>query len=200
MSAYPTPLRLLALVTVALFAGVSAGSAQGYNSAVGLRVGRAGGMSVAQRVGKHVSAEAHLTTGIFDDGTTATLLVRRHVPLLLKRVNLFVGGGVHKGWDYVERDEAGDRLPGQRGNPFGLDAQVGAEVTFGRVNVAFDYLPQLHLSGRVNPLRLTSALTIRYVIDKRDAKLRIKLPWLEEDKQVQRERRRRKRRRRRARD
>lgn len=191
----PHPTLAVALAFAITWLGVGPASGQGYNLAAGLRVGRAGGMSVAQRVGKHVSAEAHLTTGIFDDGTTATLLVRRHVPLLLKRVNLFVGGGVHKGWNYVERDEAGDRLPGQRGNPFGLDAQVGAEVTFGRLNVGFDYLPQVHLSGRLNPLRLTSALTLRYVIDRRESKLRLKLPWLEEDRQVKRARRKRKRRR-----
>ena len=184
--------RLLGAAALTLFC-LAGASAQGYNTAVGLRVGRAGGLSIAQRVGKHVSAEAHLTTGLFDDGTTATLLARRHMPILLRRVNLFVGGGLHKGWNYVERDDDGERLPGQRGDPFGIDGQVGAEVTFGRFSLAYDYLPQVHLSGRLNPFRLTQAVTLRYVIDKRDARMRVNIPWLKEDKSVERERRKRKR-------
>lgn len=191
---------LLTVLLVALFASASApATAQGYNLAGGLRVGRAGGLSVAQRIGKHWSAEAHLTTGLFTDGTTATLLARRHLPLVLRRVNVFVGAGVHQGWGYVDRDAVGERIPGQRGNPLGVDLQAGAEVTFNRFNLAFDYLPQLHFSGRINPLRLTSAITLRYVIDKRESRLRINLPWLEEGKDVERARRRRKRRRKRRR-
>lgn len=188
---------LAALVSLApaLVSLDTALAAQGYNLAAGLRVGRAGGMSLAQRLGKHVSAEAHLTTGLFEEGTTATLLVRRHVPLVVKRVNVFVGGGVHKGWDYVDLDARGERRAGRRGDPFGVGVQAGAEVTFGRVNVAFDYLPQIHLSGRVNPFRLTSALTIRYVVDRRESRLRIRLPGLTESEDVRRARRKRKRKR-----
>lgn len=188
-----------ALLVVFLVSASASGAAQGYNLAGGLRVGRAGGVSVAQRIGKHWSAEAHLTTGLFTDGTTATLLARRHLPLVLRRVNVFIGAGLHQGWGYVDRDGAGERIAGQRGNPLGIDLQAGAEVTFNRFNVAFDYLPQLHFSGRLNPLRLTSAITLRYVIDKRESRLRIKLPWLRESKDVERARRKRKRRRKRRR-
>lgn len=194
----PSLLASILLLAPAILSLGPVARAQGYDLAMGLRVGRAGGMSLAQRLGKRVSAEAHLTTGLFEEGTTATLLVRRHVPIVLRRVNVFVGGGLHKGWGYVDLDARGERLPGQRGNPFGVGVQAGAEVTLGRVNVAFDYLPQVHLSGRVNPFRLTSALTVRYVIDRRGSRLRVRLPWLEEDRGVQRARRKRKRQRARA--
>ncbi len=181
-----TNISLSLLLALLLAAATSV--AQGYNTAVGLRVGRAGGVSAAQRLGKHASAEAYLTTGIFDDGTTVTLIGRRHVPILLKRFNMFVGAGLHKGWNYVEER---DEKPSRRGNPFGFDGQVGAEVTLGRTNIAFDYNVQLNISGSLSPIRPPgAAVTFRYVIDKRESKLR--LPWLKEDKAQKKAREKRK--------
>lgn len=164
--------------------------AQGYNTAVGLRVGRAGGLSAAQRIGKHSSLEAYFTTGLFDEGSTVTLMGRQHLPLIIKRVNLFVGGGVHKGWNYVEETST-DKV--KRGNPFGFDGQVGAEATFGRTNVALDYNVQLNLSGSLSPIRPPGmAITVRYVIDKRESNLKLNLPDFKESSDEKKAREKRK--------
>jgi len=195
-----TPYLVRRALTLGLLLGATfgIGLAQGYNTAVGLRVGRAGGLSVAQRIGKKTSLEGYVATGLFDDGTTATLLWRRHLPLVLKRVNLFVGGGAHKGWNYVEDDPEG--FTSRRGDPFGLDGQVGAEVTFGRTNIALDYNVQVNFSGSLSPIRPPGmAVTLRYVLIKRESNLNIKKPWNDEDKSTEKAREKRKRQRQRDR-
>ena len=174
-------------------------AAQAYDTAVGLRVGRSGGLSAAQRLGKHASAEGYLAAGLFDSGITATLLWRRHLPLVTKRINLFVGAGAHKGWNYVEegKGDADDK----RGNPLGLDGQVGAEFAFGRTNVAFDYNVQLNFSGSLSPIRPPgAALTVRYVLNKRNPQLHIKRPWETDDEAKARWKAKDKRRKQRARE
>ncbi len=145
--------------------------AQGYNTALGLRVGSAAGISLVQRVGNHVSVEAFAVNRFLTDAYTLTLVGRRHIPLVLKRVNVFVGAGLHKGWNYEDRT--------RRGNPFGFDIQAGAEVAFGRINVSYDFVPQINVTGGVFPFRLTSAVGLRYVIDKRSPS-GVKMPWVDQ--------------------
>lgn len=171
--------------------------AQGWDLGAGLRVGESGGLSVAQRVAKRASVEGQLTTGLFTDGTTARVLLRRHVPVITKRVNVFVGVGAHKGWGYTDSDGEGRVL---RGNPFGLDAQVGIDATLRRTNLAFDYLPQVDFSGTLGAFRFGAALTVRYVIDRRRINVSIRPPWRSKEDHEQRQRERQKRRRQRERE
>ncbi len=159
--------------------------AQGYNTAGGLRVGAGAGLSLVQRVGPKQSVEFIGQNRFGTDAFTLTVVGRRHVALGLKRINIFVGGGIHKGWGYEDE--------GKRGNPFGITVQGGAEVTFGRTNVSFDILPQVHLSGRVVPASFGSAVSLRYVISKRKSNVSIKRPWESEDEQRDREKEREKR-------
>ena len=167
---------LCVLIAASLVLCSTRGSAQAYDAAVGLRLGRASGVSYAQRIAKRISLEAQLAAGVFDDGFTVAVLGRRHLPILGNRVNLFVGGGMHKGWGYTEQraGEAAERT----GNPFGLDGQVGAELALKRTNIAFDYSLQINLSGELNTFRPPgAALTLRYVINKRTPNVKLRYPW-----------------------
>ena len=67
-------------------------------------------------------------------------------------------------------------------------------MTLGRTNIAFDYLPQVHLSGRVVPVSFGSAVSLRYVIIRRKNDVSIRMPWhtKEEHKERQKDRQKRK--------
>ena len=176
-------LLLLLLATPPLFA-------QGYTTAVGLRVGQGFGVSATQRIGKRHSLELIGQNRFGTDAFTLTAIGRRHFNLGFRRVNFFLGAGLHKGWGYEEE--------GDRADPFGLTAQAGAEVTLGRTSVTFDFLPQVHLAGRVVPVSFGSAVGVRYVIIPRKSRFRIRRPW--ESDQERRERHRERDKRRKARE
>lgn len=165
----PRTSRLALLLITVCSVAICGLGAQGYNTAAGLRIGAGAGLTVAQRIGPKHSVEIIGQNRFGTDAFTLTAVGRRHVALGLKRVNFFVGGGLHKGWGYEDE--------GKRGNPFGITAQGGAEVTFGRTSVSFDFLPQVHLSGRVVPASFGSAVALRYVIDQRKSDLNIRRPW-----------------------
>ena len=153
-------------------------NAQGYNTGVGIRLGRSAGLSLAQRVSPRHSVELLAANRFGTDAFTLTAIGRRHLPILLKQTNLFVGAGLHKGWGYEDE--------GERANPFGITGQVGLELSVKRATVAFDFLPQVHLSGRVVPVSFGSALTLRYVLDKREND-GLKFPWENEEEYKQRQ-------------
>lgn len=152
--------------------------AQQYNTAAGLRVGGAAGISLAQRIADHGTIEAFAVSGFRTGAFTVTILGRRHVPLITKRLNMFVGGGFHKGWGYEDE--------GKKGNPFGIDGQAGLELTVKRMTVGVDFIPQLNLSGNVFPFALRQSVTVRYIIDKRKPDLLLKFPWEDEARQKER--------------
>ncbi len=160
---------------------------QGYNTAGGLRVGAGAGLDLVQRIGPKQSLELIAQNRFGTDAFTLTAVGRRHVALGLKRVNFFVGGGLHKGWGYE------DETRSKRGDPFGITLQGGAEVTFGRTNVAFDFLPQIHLSGRVIPASFGSAVSLRYVLIKRKSNVSIRRPWESKEEHKDRQKAREKR-------
>lgn len=167
----PSPRSAVALagVLVCLAAALSSAAAQGYTTAVGLRVGAGFGVSATQLVGRRHSLELIGQNRFATDAFTLTAIGRRHFNLGVRRVNFFLGGGLHKGWGYED--------DGRRADPFGLTAQAGAELTLARTSVTFDFLPQLHLSGRVVPVSFGSAVGMRYVLVERKSRLRLRFPW-----------------------
>ena len=174
------PCRLPIICLWLLLSTLASASAQGYNAAAGLRIGTGAGLSYAQRIGPTFSLEVLAQNRFGTDAFTVALIGRRHVALGLKRVNFYVGAGVHKGWGYEDDERS------RRGNPLGLTGQGGAEVTLGRTNVAFDFLPQVHLSGRVVPFSFGSAVSLRYVIARRRSGIRVRYPWESKDEQRER--------------
>jgi len=169
-------LRLISLGFCLLFLGTT--NAQQYDSAAGLRVSGAGGITAVQRIADHGTVEAFAVAGFKSGAFTVTLLGRRHIPLISKQFNLFVGGGLHKGWGY-END-------GKRGNPFGIDGQAGVEFNIKRATIAYDFVPQINLSGNVLPFALRQSISVRYIILQRKPDLLLKYPWEDEARQKER--------------
>lgn len=135
--------------------------AQSYNTALGVRLDTDWGVSLQQRIGNKTTIEGLLQNSFKNDRFLATVLLEQHYPILIKRLNVYAGGGVHKLWE-TNNDTTFD-------SPIGLTAIVGAEFTIARVNFSWDFKPMLNIGDNVSQrLDATTALTVRYVISKRD--------------------------------
>ena len=91
-----------------------------------------------------------------------TLLGIVHQPLVVRNLNLFVGGGIHKGWITAEpgADPAAD--------PFGLDVIAGIELTIARINLSWDFKPALNIVGGEQTFYAQSGVSLRYILWKRE--------------------------------
>lgn len=139
--------------------------AQSYDAAAGLRVGTDWGVTVQLRtpvVHKNFSTEVIIQSSLQREEGLLTVLGKQHHPILSRRLNLFMGGGVHFGWS----DELEDNEPVK--GPVGITGILGAEATFAKINVSYDFKPAINVSGGSKFLYTQSAISIRYVIAKRN--------------------------------
>ncbi len=135
-------------------------SAQSYNTAGGIRLGSGYGFTVNQRILDNTTIEGILQNNAKDDRFLITGLVKQHFPILIKRLNVYAGAGLHKGWE-TNKDSTFD-------NPLGLTGVLGAEFTIARVNLSYDFKPVLSLGSNVaENLDIQSAISVRYVFIKR---------------------------------
>jgi hypothetical protein len=134
-------------------------SAQSYVTAMGLRMGSEFGITLQQKLVGHLTAEGILNSSPISNQTTGTLLIEIHNPLISKRFNFYIGGGLHNRW--LQSSE------GQRLSQRGVSAIAGAEMTLGRVNLAWDYKPVYHLNIASNPFESQTAVSLRYVFVKK---------------------------------
>jgi hypothetical protein len=134
--------------------------AQGYVTAAGLRLGNTWGLTVSQLVMPRTTVEFILDND-YRDHSYFHLLARRHVNLATRKVNVFYGAGLHGGTNSYERKSL-----------YGVEGQVGVEATIGKVNVAFDFKPQLSFGGGATlgvGFVPATALSARYVLINRKA-------------------------------
>ena len=181
--------RLLLLTALTL--GTLTISAQSYDFGLGLRLGTEWGATVQLRmpvIHKNFVLEGLLHSSLQRDEGSLTLLGKQHQNILTRRLNLFYGAGVHAGWT-GEKDDDGNTFNG----PIGIDGIVGAEATFARVNVSYDFKPAINVTGGSQVLSVHSAVSVRYVLAKRND------IWdKKKERQTRRERKRRKKERERA--
>ncbi|MBB4077779.1 hypothetical protein GGR28_000380 [Lewinella aquimaris] len=140
---------------------------QSYDAALGIRVGTEWGATAQLRlpqIHKNFVLETILLSSIGKDEGTLTVLGKQHQPLLSRRLNLFYGAGVHAGWNNEIDTETGQTFNG----PKGLTGIVGLEATVGKVNLSYDFKPALNVSGGESVLYTQTAVSIRYVIAKRN--------------------------------
>ena len=133
----------------------------------GLRLGTEWGASVLLRlpqVHKNFTLEGVLQQSMSSDEGSLTILGRRHHPFLTRRLNIFMGGGLHFGWTNELDPETAEPLS----NPWGINGIVGAELTIGRTNLSYDIRPAIHIGGRSVGPKLQTGISIRYVISKRN--------------------------------
>lgn len=140
--------------------------AQSYDAAAGLRVGTDWGVTAQVRtplVHKNFTTEVIIQSSLQREEGLLTILGKQHHPILSRRLNLFMGGGVHFGWS----DELQDDLAVK--GPVGLTGILGAEATFAKINLSYDFKPAINISGGSKFLYTQSAISIRYVIAKRNS-------------------------------
>lgn len=138
-------------------------TAQSYDAAIGLRLGTEIGASGQIRlpvIHKNFVAEGILQSSLRRNEGKFTLLGKQHQNILTRRLNIFYGAGVHLGWT----DEINTKTGETYANPFGIDGILGAEATFAKVNVSYDFKPAINIGGDAFPVSLETSITVRYVI------------------------------------
>lgn len=154
--------------SLALLAGLllsATGFSQSYFTAGGLRLGTDWGLTVQQRVAKKTTVEFILQSSLFREETMITLLAEQHTPLISRRFNLYVGGGLHKGWNTTQPLYGVDQ-PEYR-DPFGISLVGGAEVSIGKLNASYDFKPVINIGGGERFFYSQSGISLRYIIAKK---------------------------------
>src|SRR5687768_4525048 len=134
---------------------------QTYNTSLGLRLGDGIGISARQRLLKRVSAEGIFYRHHKSDQTVAGLMLNQHMPVLTKRLNIYAGGG--GGRVFQQEYET----PSSSYNAVMLNA--GLEFTIARLNLSWDFVPVIPLSGEETMTTMT-AFSLRYVLIKKSKK------------------------------
>lgn len=161
-------------------------SAQSYDLAAGLRLGTEWGASAQLRmpyIHKNFTVEGIIQQSIQREEGLFTLLGKQHRPILSRRLNLFMGGGIHMGWSNELQSDASPVK-----GPLGITGIIGGEATFGNVNISYDFKPAINVSGGSQRIYSQTAISVRYVIAKRN-------DIFDQRKERERNRERRKRRR-----
>lgn len=156
-------MKHLMIVISLMIAGVL--SAQTYDLSAGLRLGTDWGATAQLRmpyVHKNFVVEGIIQSSFKREEGIFTLLGKQHKPILSRRINLFFGGGPHFGWT-SETDKEDNPVKA----PIGLSGVIGAEMTFGGLNISYDFKPAINLSGGSKTIYTQSGISIRYVICKR---------------------------------
>lgn len=122
---------------------------QQYTTTAGLRVGKSIGLTVNQRIARHLSIEGILQTNLSGE-TTIHGLIRQHKSILTRRANLYYGAGIHTG------------------STTGIDGIMGVEATFVRINVSLDIKPVINVvrTGSSSIFQVQPAASVRYVLFK----------------------------------
>ncbi len=141
---------------------------QNYMTTAGLRFGTDWGLTVQQRIAENFTVEGILQSSLQREEVLLTAMVERHYPVIHKGVNLYFGGGLHKGWiNEPPRPE----YPNGFNDPLGITFVGGAEITLGRLNISYDLKPAVNLRGGERTFYTQSGLSVRYVlISARDIK------------------------------
>jgi hypothetical protein len=131
---------------------------QGYDTALGIRLGTEWGLTAQQRIAKRTTIEGIIQSSINRSETTISILGEQHYPLLLRNFNVYGGAGLHKGWAGKQADY---------GDPFGLTLIGGAEISIGKLNLSWDFKPSINLVGGDSPVYAHTGISARYIVDSR---------------------------------
>lgn len=143
--------------------------AQSYKTAAGIRVDNGFHLTVQQHVFNNWSVEGILHTAVGSEDLGLTLLAEKHRKIIFRGTNIFYGAGGHYYWkNEPARSEAGGEI---NSDVYGLSFIGGAEFTLGRINLAVDWKPELHLSDTGKAFDWNGAsVSVRYIFAKRERK------------------------------
>lgn len=134
---------------------------QRYGTAFGLRMGTDWGFTLQQRVAKHLTFEGIVQSSLQREEVLLTGMVEKHNPILGRRLNLYFGGGLHKGW--IGQDPETEET---FQDPFGITLVGGVEFSLGRINIGYDFKPAINISGGEKGFYTQSGISVRYVLIK----------------------------------
>lgn len=145
---------------------------QRYGTALGLRFGnsdynRTLGLTLQQRVTERVTLEGILQSD-FNRNSTFSLLAERHRPVISKRFNYYLGGGVAFGREesFVKNTATKEIIHTYGNSTFGVDLIAGIELTVANAVIALDYKPNINISGREEFYRGQVGISARTVLVK----------------------------------
>jgi hypothetical protein len=142
---------------------------QSYRTAVGIRLGTGAGaeLSVQQKVAKYSTIEGIFQPSFKDNISSLDLIYKQHYKILVKRVNIYLGVGLHKDWRPTNHQS-------EKKADAGFVGIIGGEVTLKKMNVSWDYKPSINVLKGENHLAHQSAITLRLIIVKQRKK---KIKW-----------------------
>lgn len=148
---------LLLLLTILSFAEANG---QSYNTAGGMRFGSEWGLTFKQRLADRITAELMLTNNYKLYNGAVDLTFQFHNPVLSRRMNFYYGAGAQLAF----KDEAVK----DNGLAVGVDLIGGLEITINRLNISWDLTPTINVYNHDKPMHFSSAVSARYVINKRN--------------------------------
>lgn len=174
-------------IALVFFFGMNEVFAQRYGTAVGMRLGTDWGLTVQQRLTKRITIEGIAQSSLQREEVLLTGLIQKHNPILGRRLNLYLGGGLHKGWINAPADQETGAVPE---DPFGVTLVGGIEFSLGRINVGYDLKPAINIRGGEQNFYTQSGISLRYVLIK-DKEWRKKQRKRKREKKRERRRKRR---------
>lgn len=143
--------------------------AQKYKTAAGVRFDNGLNLTVQQYITNGWTAEGILHTPLMaSKDLGVTVLAEKHRKILFRGTNFYTGIGAHYYWQQNSVRDAEEIHE----NVMGLSGIAGLEMSLGRINLAVDWKPELHLSGdQARPFEWNGAsVSLRYIIEKRERK------------------------------
>ncbi len=153
--------KITTIILLCLTICLSDLNGQSYNNAIGLRMGTDWGMTFKQRVAKRITVEGILQSSLQREEAILTLMLEKHFNFITRRLNIYWGGGIHKGWidDVYQESSVQD--------PFGMSFIIGGEFTLGKINLSYDLKPAFNVVGGEKRMYTQSGISVRYVLTKR---------------------------------
>ncbi len=134
------------------------GFAQTYNFSGGIRLGTEYGFTFKYRIANKLTLEGIIQSPVKDNVAITSLLLEKHNSILTKGFNIYLGGGIQKGW--VLSDDVA------YGDPFGLVGIIGAEFNFAKLNLSYDIKPAVNFVGGSSTVNLQTGISVRYIFSK----------------------------------
>ena len=138
-------------------------TAQSYDAAIGLRLGTEIGATAQIRlplIHKNFVAEGIVHKSLNRNEGSLTLLGKQHQNILSRRLNIFYGACFNVTATAEINTDTGEVY----GRPLGIDGILGAEATFAKVNVSYDFKPAINFGGDAFPVSIQTSISVRYVI------------------------------------
>ncbi len=129
---------------------------QSYITSLGIRTGNTLGISLQQKLVKHITLEFiyQPSTRKYDEGFYSA--IEYHKNIITRGFNIYGGTGIH----FLNLT---DKL---NTNPIGFNLIAGIELSLWKLNLSADFIPIVYLKNSDYLLDYSSGVSVRYIIFK----------------------------------